>query len=76
MRMPKTSTHFEQIPVEVVKKIAIRQRDHTGKVGAVPSIRRPASQKPERDPTRRRRLADGTRRLQRLAPNRTQAEIF
>ena len=59
--MRRTSTHFEQIPVEVVKKIAIRQTDKNGKVGAGPSTGKPAKPSPERDPSRRR--------LQRLATN-------
>jgi hypothetical protein len=67
--MQRTSTHFEQIPVEVVKKIAIRQADKIGKPGAGMSIRKPASQQRQRDHSRRRRLANGGRGLQRLATN-------
>jgi len=66
--MRRTSTHFEQIPVEVVKKIAIRQTDKNGKVGAGTSSRQPASQKPERNPSRRG--------LQRLATSRHHVETL
>jgi hypothetical protein len=74
--MPRTtSTHFEQIPVEVVKKIAIRQTDKNAKVSAGTLIRKPASQQPQRDPARRRRLAN-SRRLRRLAMNRHHVETL
>jgi hypothetical protein len=74
--MRRTSTHFEQIPVEVVKKIAIRQTDKNEKTGAGTSIRQPASQKPERDPSRPPRPAHGRRRLHRLATNRHRVETL
>jgi hypothetical protein len=73
--MQRTSTHFEQIPVEVVKKIAIRQADKIGKPGAGTLIRKPASQQPQRDPSRRRRLANSSR-LPRLAMNRHHVETL
>jgi hypothetical protein len=65
--MRRVSTHFEQIAVEVVKKIAIRQVVKNAKVGVGTLIRQPASQKPERDPSRRHRLTATKRhRLQGL----------
>ena len=49
--MQKSKTHFEQIPVEVVKKIAVEvQEDDAGKVKLL--IRTsPSKLKPHRSPT-------------------------
>jgi hypothetical protein len=50
--MKKTPTHFEQIPVELVKKIAVPQE--SGKtVGTGSMIRKPTSRRVQPGPCRR-----------------------
>ena len=68
--MKKAPTHFAQIPVEVVKKIAVLQE--LGKtVGTGSTLRKPTSRTVEPEPSRRSHSAGPARvRYQRVRPLR------
>jgi hypothetical protein len=44
---PKTPTYFEQVPLDVVKKVAVRDLSKKGKTGTRDLMREPASRKTE-----------------------------